>query len=336
MHYASVAQDDGVGAVDDACDALNSAVVAKHYAVIALHHTLVAVYTHTMSHNMLVGFMVLSEQGLRHLFVGSGLEMCAMLLGTASGSCKRHVSLRNTWSVSGVGRRIFRAAMDEKNSKSSKRSRDEPEPPVEKKQKPCRKRAVKFQTWSGVDGLVYVPCVVDVTEEEELLKRVYAEPWDTSMKRRVQHYGWKYDYKNRHISQDNYLGPLPDWLEAVAHRLRALGVSYAAFDQVIVNEYQPGQGIGKHIDQPRMFGDDIVTVSLGSPVCMDLARARHKPRSIYLEPRSALRFRGDARYRYTHAIPARTSDVHPETGVRVLRGKRVSLTFRTVISQRKP
>ena len=50
---------------------------------------------------------------------------------------------------------------------------------------------------------------------------------------------------------------------------------------------------------------------------------------IYLEPRSLIILSGKARYQWTHAIPARKSDiVHSE---KIMRDRRVSLTFRNVI-----
>ena len=50
--------------------------------------------------------------------------------------------------------------------------------------------------------------------------------------------------------------------------------------------------------------------------------------SLRLEPRSLLILSGEARYDWTHAIPARKSDVIK--GVRQPRTRRVSLTFRTM------
>jgi alkylated DNA repair dioxygenase AlkB len=50
---------------------------------------------------------------------------------------------------------------------------------------------------------------------------------------------------------------------------------------------------------------------------------------LYLEPRSLITLSGLARYQWTHAIPARKSDV--VDGFKIERGRRISLTFRTVI-----
>jgi alkylated DNA repair dioxygenase AlkB len=49
---------------------------------------------------------------------------------------------------------------------------------------------------------------------------------------------------------------------------------------------------------------------------------------LLLQPRSLLVLRGPARYNWRHGIPRRHSDIID--GRRVPRGRRVSMTFRTV------
>lgn len=52
---------------------------------------------------------------------------------------------------------------------------------------------------NGVTGLLYLPDFITAAEEQELLERIDREPWLTDLKRRVQHYGYKYDYRARAI-----------------------------------------------------------------------------------------------------------------------------------------
>jgi hypothetical protein len=42
------------------------------------------------------------------------------------------------------------------------------------------------------------------------------------MKRRVQHYGWQYDYKASRVDSASYLGPLLDIFSEIAGRIRAM------------------------------------------------------------------------------------------------------------------
>src|SRR5690349_21415561 len=100
----------------------------------------------------------------------------------------------------------------------------------------------------AVPGLTYVAGYVTEPDEAALLAAVDAEPWLATLKRRVQHYGYRYDYKARTVDPAMFLGPLPGWAQPLAARLVADGHMRSAPDQLIVNEYQPGQGITAHVD----------------------------------------------------------------------------------------
>ena len=69
------------------------------------------------------------------------------------------------------------------------------------------------------------------------------------------------------------LGPLPGWALELAERLRHEGISPALPDQLIVNEYLPGQGIASHIDCEPCFGGVICSLSLGSSCAMVMTQA---------------------------------------------------------------
>ena len=99
-------------------------------------------------------------------------------------------------------------------------------------------------------------------------------------------------------------------------------------DQLIVTEYQPGEGIRPHVDAP-VFADVIVGVTLGSTCVMEFARAGHPTERVLLEPRSAVVLAGEVRQEWQHAIPARTGDEWE--GLTLPRARRVSLTFRKML-----
>lgn len=60
---------------------------------------------------------------------------------------------------------------------------------------------------------------------------------------------------------------------------------------------------------------------------MQFANAGHKEEA-YLEPRSLIILANEARYKWTHAIPARKSDI--VNGFKLQRERRISLTFRKI------
>lgn len=179
-----------------------------------------------------------------------------------------------------------------------------------------------------IDGLRYIPNFICESEHNALLSVVDTKPWLNDLKRRVQHYGYKYDYKARNILPDSYLGELPQWLGGLQERLFTDGIFRQKPDQAIINEYLPGQGISAHIDCMPCFDDVIASLSLGSDCVMQLSNSEQK-HDVFLEKRSLIILSGEVRYKWQHAIPARKSDI--VDGVKLERQRRVSITFRKVI-----
>jgi alkylated DNA repair dioxygenase AlkB len=165
--------------------------------------------------------------------------------------------------------------------------------------------------------------------EQQLIRWIDTQPWRTDLKRRVQHYGWRYDYRARHVDPADDLGPIPDALQPILQLPAIMQVFDRSPDQVIINEYLPGQGISAQIDCAPCFGPVIASLSLGSATDMLFRRrVSGERRAIRLEPRSLILLWGPARYDWTHEIPARKNDV--VDGIRMLRERRLSLTFRTI------
>ncbi len=183
----------------------------------------------------------------------------------------------------------------------------------------------------GIPGLLYVPEYLTAAEHDDLVRAIDAAGWRTDLSRRTQQYDYVYEHKARLLHADDHLGPLPDWLAPFARRLAEDGLMDSVPDQAILNEYEPGQGIGKHVDATPAFGPVVVSVSLLSTAAMELKRGEGPAAeqiSVVLEPRSALTLRGPARYEWRHGVPARRTDIIG--GVAVPRSRRVSVTFRTV------
>ncbi len=182
----------------------------------------------------------------------------------------------------------------------------------------------------AIAGLDYKEGYINKSEHDRLMDLIDKQPWLDDLKRRVQHYGYKYDYKARRIALDMHIGKLPKWLEVWAEKLWKDRNMPEIADQVIVNEYKLGQGISRHIDCEPCFGDTIVSLSLGSGCFMDFTnKDKTKEIPVWLEPRSIVVLSGKARHKWLHGIAARKSDKWD--GHRVDRERRVSLTFRKVI-----
>jgi alkylated DNA repair dioxygenase AlkB len=180
-----------------------------------------------------------------------------------------------------------------------------------------------------IPGLHYVADYLDEGRERGLVEQIDRGPWLTELRRRVQHCGYRYDYKGRKVTPEMYLGPLPGWLLPLCRELKDRGLMPRVADQVIVNEYEPGQGIAPHVDCVPCFDDTIASLTLGSSCVMEFTKVKTREKaSLFLARRSLVVLSGEARYDWRHAIPARKSDSHE--GRAVARGRRLSLTFRNV------
>ena len=134
--------------------------------------------------------------------------------------------------------------------------------------------------------------------------------------RRVINFGFKYDFTRRFVEKAD---GIPQFLhELLGRAAEFAGNNQDAFQQVGINEYQVGAGIGWHRDKPE-FGI-IVGVSLLAPATMRFRKKENgnwvrvsqtlKPRSIYL-------LSGEARTEWEHSVPP-------------LDSLRYAITFRTL------
>ena len=181
-----------------------------------------------------------------------------------------------------------------------------------------------------ISGLTYISEYINECEQNYLLQIIDQQKWSIKDQRKVQEYGYKYDYKDGSFAASTHLGILPDWAQAIAVRLAEDSLMANIPDQVIVNEYQPGQGIVSHIDCIPCFGNTIITLSLGSECVINFTHSQSREDAkILLEPGSLLIFKGGARYIWEHGITACEQDKY--NGREIVRSRRVSLTFREVL-----
>ena len=186
---------------------------------------------------------------------------------------------------------------------------------------------------TDIPGLQLVPEYVNEAREGSLVAVIDDLPWRTELRRRVQHYGYQYDYKGRKVTPEMYLGPLPDWLQPLCQELKERGLMPRVADQVIVNEYEPGQGIAPHVDCVPCFDDTIASLTLGSSCIMEFTQVKTRAKvPLFLPRRSLVVLSGEARYGWRHSIPGRKSD--PHEGRVIARGRRLSLTFRNVLVEK--
>ena len=190
-----------------------------------------------------------------------------------------------------------------------------------------------LQDVSAVPGLKFLEGFLTLEEQAYCVDRVDAavSQWRNDLSRRVQHYGWRYDYKARAITPDMHIGALPDWLAQLAQKLYdETGLFDCVPEQVIVNEYLPGQGIATHIDHPG-FGPTVCTISLLDDWEMDFSEHWKDKSPALLTRGSSVLLTGSSRSIWQHGIAPRKTEAL-DNGRRD-RKRRLSLTFRTVLNR---
>ncbi|CAE7474486.1 ALKBH8 [Symbiodinium natans] len=199
-----------------------------------------------------------------------------------------------------------------------------------------------------VPGLHVVTDFITDEESVSLLREIDARPWDTSIKRRVQHYGHAFDYATLKIAEQGTVPTMPSFAAEVISRLRDSSLMPHEVDQLTVNEYEPGVGIAFHVDAHSAFEDGIAAITLGSGIVMEfrktdatsgkLSMGKHHrmappqagaeiSKHVWLPPKSLLIISGEARFAWQHGIAWRKTDCLKEGEV-LPRSRRVSLTFR--------
>jgi alkylated DNA repair dioxygenase AlkB len=179
-----------------------------------------------------------------------------------------------------------------------------------------------------IEGLYYRAGYLTPAEEQALVNHADTQPWSLELQRRRQWYGWAYDDTPLGQTDEYPPQPLPDWLKPLAERLHREGWFPGVPDRALINEYFPGQGIGAHKDRDSERIPTVAIISLGGAVMMEFTRLGHATRSYYLQPRSLVIMRGEARHNWLHGIVGRKSD--RVGGLLLPRGRRLSVTFRHV------
>ena len=147
-----------------------------------------------------------------------------------------------------------------------------------------------------IPGLKLVENFITIEEEDAILHKLDENAWIKEMSRRVQHFGFRFNYRNLMIDFGTEASKFPDVVEEVAKRIEcgsnspkhwAKSISLNCIDgiapnnpflyeehldlplsQVTANEYYANQGIAPHIDTSACFGPLIFIVTCGSGTTM--------------------------------------------------------------------
>jgi len=181
-----------------------------------------------------------------------------------------------------------------------------------------------------IQGLYYIDAIEDTNVISKLDKKKWIPLTDSPSSRMVQHYGFKYNYKTYNIHKKckdipRCLSIYKDILTKICLDNKIIEDDYV-FNQCIVNNYLPSQGIGRHTDI-KSYGDVIGCFTFGSGAIMTFKHGKEQ-KDIFVKPNSLYIMSGDARYKWTHEMNGRKYDM--VDGIKIERDRRISVTFRNV------
>jgi alkylated DNA repair protein (DNA oxidative demethylase) len=175
-------------------------------------------------------------------------------------------------------------------------------------------------------GFTYHAELLNADEEAAFIDLLEALPWEpfrfrgVEARRRVVHFGHRYDFEARGVAPGH---PMPPALLRLRARVAPLADRPAErFEEGLATEYRPGATIGWHRDAPA-FGSTVIGVSLGAACRFRFRRAVEGGWESWertVEPRSVYVLGGSARAVWQHSIP-------PTDALRY------SITFRTIRSR---
>ena len=191
-------------------------------------------------------------------------------------------------------------------------------------------------------GLKLLTNFISAEEEKKLIDHIDSLPWSDELKRRTQQYGFVYKYSRGGSTASTSAAKTVSIPQLFQDLIIKKLVEQKIFndqapDQCIVNEYVAGQGIAPHIDDRKLFGDIICSLSMGfeypmnfdPPSAPEGTKGKETKRlTMSLPRRSLLALTGEARHAWRHSIDAKTAGT--VSGKFVKRGRRISITFRTM------
>ena len=161
------------------------------------------------------------------------------------------------------------------------------------------------------EGFRYLGDLLSAEEEDLLARELEALPFTPfdfhgyEANRRVVGFGFRYDYSRREVVE---APPVPSFLEPLRRKIgEAFDRPAENFEQILINEYRPGAGIGWHRDKPQ-FAEVVgrfAACALQLPSSPEVGRHLG---SVFTDGRAALRLPDDGSL--AHGLGAQ----HPAAG----------------------
>ena len=180
-----------------------------------------------------------------------------------------------------------------------------------------------------IEGFTLIKNFLSDKEEQSLIKNINKQKWTIDYQRRLQYYGYRNElFKPYDLVPSS--NKIPRFLNNLINIMIDENIINEKPDQIIINEYLPGQRLIPHRDRISYFKDVIIGVSLNSGTVMQFISMKDnkQKKEIYIPRKSLYIMEGEARNKWLHGIPGRKKD--NINGKFVFRDVRISITFRYV------
>lgn len=182
-----------------------------------------------------------------------------------------------------------------------------------------------------VPGLLLYPDFMSESEEQELMAEIDGQTWVVDYDRRLQYYGYRNELEAPY-DLIPFPVPMPPLIRKLSESLVEREIVSLQPDQVIINEYSPGEGLRPHKDR-NYFENQICGVNLGSGCVMRFIKiAGGDVVDVEMPRRAVYVMQDEARYKWHHSMPPRKKDV--VDGAVKHRERRLSITYRKVIMKK--
>ena len=182
-----------------------------------------------------------------------------------------------------------------------------------------------------VPGLLLYRDFISSSLEEKLITEIDAQPWVVDYDRRLQYYGYRNELEKPYDLVE-FPVLIPPAIYSLSEKIVEQKILQQQPDQVIINEYDPGQGIRPHKDR-NYFDNQICGINLGSGCIMRFIKIKGGDVvDVEIPRRSLYVMQDEARYKWNHAIPPRKKDII--NGNKQLRERRVSITYRKAMPKK--
>lgn len=160
----------------------------------------------------------------------------------------------------------------------------------------------------GITGLWYIKKYLSYEElnmiKKKLNNEIILEPITAlSNSRRVAHYGKYYSCDRTGLKDAQ---PIPDFMNELVNSSRinnlvGFDLIDKLFEQVIINEYKPGQQISYHTDHTKLYGPVIACITVGQSVPIKFECGGIK-KKINIEEGSMYIMTDESRYEWKYSL----------------------------------